>query len=454
MDAFISRKKRKLSVSSQSPLKSNTIDLVEDLSVPDDESTDFKLALLSSLHPEVEQQFLLEMLLEHDGDLEKASNSMSSSDTSSLLIPKKPSATVGYQSSLSTFISSENPTKRVKPLSRKGKTLHLYSPEDVAAHTPCSIIHNFLPVEEANSLLEELLNEAPTFERMTFKLFDNVVTSPHTACFYVESLEEQRAQKTEYIYNGDLLTDVRQLTPQMRKVSPKVQDAVNSEVAARIRTHYPNGQKLKYQSSDIWKPNAAFVNCYNGGAESVGYHSDQLTYLGPRAVIGSISLGVAREFRVRKIIAQESDSKEKSKESSDAEGQIAIHLPHNSLLIMHAEMQESWKHSIAPAQAIDPHPISGNRRINITYRDYKASLHPKFTPKCKCGVPTVLRVVQRKKENLGRYFWMCHAGNVPGKEGCTFFEWAEFDDDGNPTWHNKLKTEADISKPKTDIESS
>lgn len=240
----------------------------------------------------------------------------------------------------------------------------------------------------------------------------------------------------------------------MRKVSPKVQDAVNSEVAARIRTQYPNGQKLKYQSSDTWKPNAAFVNCYNGGAESVGYHSDQLTYLGPRAVIGSISLGVAREFRVRKIVAQESDSKEKSKESSDAEGQIAIHLPHNSLLIMHAEMQETWKHSIAPAQAVDPHPISGNRRINITYRNYKASLHPKFTPKCKCGVPTVLRVVQRKKENLGRYFWMCHAGNVPGKEGCTYFDWAEFDDDGNPTWHDKIKTEADISDPKTDKEIS
>ncbi|KAI9642158.1 hypothetical protein NHQ30_008960 [Ciborinia camelliae] len=447
MDAFVSRKKRKLSISSPSPQKPETSDHINTLSVPDDESTDFKLALLSSLHPSIEQQVLLEILLEHNGGVEKASASLSNSNPDSLQITKKSSSAVGYQSSLSTFISSENSTKRVKPMSRKGKTLHLYSPEDVAAHTPCSIIHNFLPVEEANALLEELLKEAPTFERMTFKLFDNVVTSPHTACFYVESLEEQKAQKTEYLYNGDLLTDIRQLTPQMRKVSPRVQDAVNSEVAARIRTHYANGQKLKYQSSDTWKPNAAFVNCYNGGAESVGYHSDQLTYIGPRAIIGSISLGVAREFRVRQIVPQEPDSKEKSKESLDAEGQIAIHLPHNSLLVMHAEMQETWKHSIAPAQAIDPHPISGNRRINITYRDYKPSLHPKFTPKCVCGVPTVLRVVQRKKENLGRYFWMCHAGNVPGKEGCTYFEWAEFDNDGSPVWDDKTKTEAGVNGP-------
>jgi hypothetical protein len=219
----------------------------------------------------------------------------------------------------------------------------------------------------------------------------------------------------------------------MRKVSPKVQEAVNEEIAMRIQTHY-SGKKLKHQAVGPWKPNAAFVNCYNGGGESLGYHSDQLTYLGPRATIGSISLGVAREFRVRRIVPQDTDSKAKTNDTSDAEGQIAIHLPHNSLLVMHAEMQEEWKHSIAPAQAIDPHPVSGNKRINITYRDYKANMHPSLTPTCKCGVPTVLRVVQRKKENWGRYFWMCYAGTAPGKEGCPFFEWAEFDEDGNPVW--------------------
>lgn len=223
----------------------------------------------------------------------------------------------------------------------------------------------------------------------------------------------------------------------MRKVAPKVQEAVNHEIQTRIKTHY-DGEKLKLQAPGPWRPNAAFVNCYNGGSESVGYHSDQLTYLGPRAIIGSISLGVAREFRVRRVIPQDATTK-KPKESADAEGQIAIHLPHNSLLVMHAEMQEEWKHSIAPAQAIDPHPIAGIKRINITYRDYKEKLHPKYTPRCKCDVPTVMRVVQRKKENWGRYFWMCYAGNVPGKDGCDFFQWAQFDDDGNPIWKKKIK---------------
>lgn len=95
---------------------------------------------------------------------------------------------------------------RTKALTRKGQTLHLYTREDIAAHTPCSIVHNFLPALEAEGLLRELLAEAGTFEKQTFKLFDNVVQSPHSACFYVESLEEQRRQRTEYVYNGSYLT--------------------------------------------------------------------------------------------------------------------------------------------------------------------------------------------------------------------------------------------------------
>ena len=203
----------------------------------------------------------------------------------------------------------------------------------------------------------------------------------------------------------------------MRIVSQKVQPAVNEEIAKRIKNHYPNGTKLKYQSPDEWIPNAAFVNLYRGGSESVGYHCDQLTYLGPRAIIGSLSLGVAREFRVRKIVARDEEQADSRDQRADAEGQIAIHLPHNSLLVMHAEMQEEWKHSIHPNKVIDPHSIAGNKRINITYRYYRESFHPKYTPRCRCNVATVLRCVQRKKENRGRYMWMCHAGLTPGKEG-------------------------------------
>lgn len=36
---------------------------------------------------------------------------------------------------------------------------------------------------------------------------------------------------------------------------------------------------------------------------------------------------------------------------------------------------------------------------------------------------------------------MCHANYTPGKEGCSFFQWAEFNDDGDPPWKQKLDEE-------------
>ncbi len=203
MDAFVSRKKRKLS---PCPSHRSTNEISALIAPDDDDSTDLKLALLSSLHPFTEQCLLLDLLLAHDGSVENASASLSSPASP----PRKSKAATGYQSSLSGFMAQtgtgDTPAKRIKSLAKRGKTLHLYDPVDIAEQTPCSIIHNFLPPEEANALLGELLKEAPTFEKQTFKLFDNVVQSPHTACFYVESYEEIQTQKTEYVYNGASLT--------------------------------------------------------------------------------------------------------------------------------------------------------------------------------------------------------------------------------------------------------
>jgi alkylated DNA repair dioxygenase AlkB len=492
MDGFLfPRKRRRLTappswayLSEERPRRSSVDD--------DDDSTDTKLAMLLSLFPHTEEAELLDTLVSCDGSVKAASTRLSKrNDLLPSLLSSSPRATkklisitgstAGIQTSLSSYVIPEPDAATRKPgmitetavfdakrpLTKKGKTLCLFTPEDIAEQTPCSIIHNFLPPEQANALLIDLLEEARTFERYTFKIFNKTVRSPHTGAFFVANPEDERKQTSEYVYNGTFRTDVRQHTAQMRAVSEKVQCAINAEIEKRIRTRYPEKKKLKYQSPKEWIPNVAVVNCYDGPAESVGYHSDELTYLGPRAVIGSLSLGVAREFRVRKIVARVDEERVEAKNEkaggdeyhdraptaasassrskkdtssiarADAQGQISIHLPHNSLLVMHAEMQEEWKHSIPAVQAISPHPISGNRRINITYRWYKESLHPSYTPQCRCGIPTVLRCVQRKQDTRGKYMWMCYAGSSPEKEGCPFFEWAEFDDDGDPIWKTK-----------------
>ncbi|KAF1916298.1 hypothetical protein BDU57DRAFT_474506 [Ampelomyces quisqualis] len=440
MDAFVSRKRKQVEQPQRLESPQTPTPPQENTTQAEEESTDFKLALLTSLHPSLNENTLLEALLTSEGSVEQASEWLTQRMITSPR--KRPAPSVGFQSSLSAYrLLPQGVGPAKKQLVKKGQTLHLYSPEDIEAHTPCSIIHNFLPSKQADALLLQLLQEADTYQGIEFKLFDKVVWSPHTFCFYVNSIEEAEEQKTEYIYDGRKFEDVRQSVPEMLKACPQVEKVVNQEIQRRIRDFYPEGKKLKFQSPHPWKANTAFVNCYDGGKESVGYHADQLTYLGPRAVIGSLSLGVAREFRVRKIVAEDEEFRKADGTLADAQGQISIHLPHNSLLVMHAEMQEEWKHSIAPAQAIDPHPLAKNKRLNITYRFYKDSLHPKYTPKCKCGVPTVLRCATRKKESRGRYMWMCHTNYVPGQDGCGFFQWAEFDDDGEPPWAAKVKAE-------------
>lgn len=216
MEAFVSRKRRRLSplydeLQEESLRSKITPKIHNDQEEEEEEdSTDVKLATLASLYPHVDQDALLDSLVEAEGSIASACQALDV--LAQVISPKKKGrGAIGYQTSLAAFrrsneIHQGSAAKRPRTLTRKGQTLHLYTPEDIAAHTPCSIIHNFLPAEEAEELLKELLEAAPTFERQTFKLFDNVVQSPHSACFYVDSLKEQTRQKTEYLYNGSFLT--------------------------------------------------------------------------------------------------------------------------------------------------------------------------------------------------------------------------------------------------------
>jgi alkylated DNA repair dioxygenase AlkB len=435
-DCSHSLKRSKIATDSEAPAAS-TVDIDDN-----SESTEYKLAILASLHAGVSQDVLLDYLLAHDGDIAKVSEAISGSSTSGEL-KRKRGAALGYQSSLLAYTKTNDSTEgtlrtNTKALTKKGKTLHLYSPAEIENNTPCSIVHNFLTTEEADELLKELLEESTDFHRSNFQLFERTVQSPHTYRFYVDSLAEVIEQKTEYLWGGgaNYEANVKQSTPWMLKLSTKVGAKVNEEIQRRTRDFQPLGKKLTFQSPDKWAPNASFVNCYDGAKEHVGYHTDQLTYLGPRCVIGSLSLGVAREFRIRKIVPPGGTAQ------ADEQGQIAIHLPHNSLLVMHAAMQESYKHSVAVAGTITPHPIAGTKRLNVTYRHYRADLHPKLTPRCKCGRPTILRCVQKRAISLGRYVWMCHADYEPGGKSCGFFEWAEFDVDGRPKWAEGYKGNA------------
>ena len=443
--------------------------------------TDTKLALLSSLFPSLELSHadLLEILISASGSLKKAQSLLGSHQAqtkpSAPLSPpfKRRKPVSSTQSSLSSFlpggIASPGSLAAGKVLSgslplprpQKGKPILIFKPEHVSALTPCTLITSFLPAELANELLVELVKEAETFPKKgsketRFRLFggEKEVWSEHTSGFFVrgkkgEGEGDDEFDENWYTYNGMRSQRVRGFTQNMERVTEMVERRVREIIEARWERE---SRRRKYESPYPWSTNAAFVNCYDGGGESVGWHADQVTYLGPHSTIASVSLGVGREFGLKK-------------EGGDG-GVIKIWLPHNSLLVMEAGTQEEWKHwlapspslffifrtcvwltwfnkySIYPAAAITSHPLSESKRINITYRCYRKSLSPKYIPQCRCPLPGILRtVMDSKSENYQKYFWNCQGGYQglgENREGCGWFEWAEWDSDGElKGWREK-----------------
>ncbi|KAF9951620.1 hypothetical protein BGZ72_006910 [Mortierella alpina] len=291
------------------------------------------------------------------------------------------------------------------------KPLVLYNPEDVAKHCPCTLIFNVLDKDLATRLLGVMLEDSETWNRNRWWLFERMVESPHKTSYFVDQdVEDEVGQWT---YNGKKQDAPRRFLPEMDEAKLVVRRIVNE--LRKSRTIHP------YEEQGDWNCNVAAVNHYAHSKESVGWHADKLTYLGPRPTIASLTLGATRFFRIRKVVP---DAKH-----PDTAGQlISIALPHNSLCIMWPPMQEEWKHEVPPQATVTPHPISGTARINITYRLRREGFSPGDTPVCKCGVAMVLRCVFKNKANYGKYFYMCYgAGSQEGRT-CGEFHWVDMEE--------------------------
>jgi alkylated DNA repair dioxygenase AlkB len=96
--------------------------------------------------------------------------------------------------------------------------------------------------------------------------------------------------------------------------------------------------------------NYCLLNRYRSGADSVGLHADDEPGMGE--VIGSLSLGATRLFRIR-----HNTSKERR----------TFRLGHGTLVIMAGTMQRFWKHGVPKTrQRI-------GERINLTFRQIEAT---------------------------------------------------------------------------------
>ena len=94
--------------------------------------------------------------------------------------------------------------------------------------------------------------------------------------------------------------------------------------------------------------NGCLLNLYRNGEDRMGWHADDEPELGPQPVIASISLGAARDFRLRR------------KDRSTAP--FNLRLAHGSLLCMGGDTQAHWQHSLPRRTRVT------TPRINLTFR--------------------------------------------------------------------------------------
>lgn len=177
-----------------------------------------------------------------------------------------------------------------------------------------SLFLDVVSSERGTAIFEALLEDVP-WEQHDITIYGRTVSEPRLSAWVGD-------EGTEYTYSGRLRTPSpwTAALSEMREVCERVANA---------------------------RFNAVLCNLYRDGQDSMGWHSDDETDLGANPVIGSVSLGSERRFRLRH---------KKSRET------ITLDLPANSLLVMAGECQRHWQHSIAKTtREVGP-------RINLTYR--------------------------------------------------------------------------------------
>ncbi len=91
--------------------------------------------------------------------------------------------------------------------------------------------------------------------------------------------------------------------------------------------------------------NYCLLNRYRSGSDSMGWHADDEPEMGN--VIGSLSLGATRKFRIRHNVTRETKS---------------FLAGHGTLIIMAGTMQQFWQHEVPKTKQVI------GERINLTFR--------------------------------------------------------------------------------------
>ena len=176
---------------------------------------------------------------------------------------------------------------------------------------PVTFIPNFLDPDTADQAFATLFAELP-WERRTAEMYGKGVPVPRMEIWIANY---------PYAYSHRTYQP-RPWTPTLLKLKKHIEAATSSQF------------------------NSVLLNRYESGSDSVGWHADDEPEMSREHPIASLSLGATRSFQMRR-----------------GDGPIqGIELRHGSLLVMHAGMQQEWKHRIPKTKK----PCG--RRINLTFR--------------------------------------------------------------------------------------
>ncbi|KAI9292321.1 hypothetical protein K502DRAFT_295504 [Neoconidiobolus thromboides FSU 785] len=305
--------------------------------------------------------------------------------------------------------AKELKNESLKKIRQRNPVLYIHNFELLKRYLPTTSVHNrFLDKQLALSLFYKLKEDSLQWNTYSMYLFEKKVESPHkTHSYYIN---DDSFPDGQYYFNGNKVSKPTPYFDFLKLASELVTGFVNEE---RIKREE---HSLDLGSNHTWQANYAVTNIYETGKNSVGWHTDRLTYLGPRPIIASLSLGPTREFRLRKM-------------GPDSNQTIcSIPLRHNTLLIMWAPTQEEYKHCVPPQPTLTPYPDDNTARINITFRYFPEAFGPKNTPFCYCKVPCDLRVINKDPKQFGKYYFKCISEEGTGKKGCGYFKFVEFPD--------------------------
>tara|TARA_Y100000766_G_scaffold275780_1_gene279186 strand:- start:1041 stop:1637 length:597 start_codon:yes stop_codon:yes gene_type:complete len=188
---------------------------------------------------------------------------------------------------------------------------------EIVAHNDLKvrIEKNFFNQVDSNELLKKIISDLP-WESMAIKMFGKDITIPRLQCWVGD-------KGCDYKYSGKKLNR-QDWTTDLIMIREKIYKELNIDF------------------------NSVLVNYYRDGKDSMGWHSDNESELGPNPTIASISLGSERDLVFRNKINKEV---------------LPIPQTHGCLILIDGKTQKNWQHAIKKTRkVIGP-------RINLTFRN-------------------------------------------------------------------------------------